>query len=133
MMGTTTRASGAGALLLMLLAAPLTAAERSSFDAARFAMAKASDRPIIVHVISEACSVCKAQRAVLDGLAEDPANEALVVLEVDADTQRDALRTLWALSRSTVIAYKGEREVGRSVGDTSPDSLKALVARAVND
>jgi thioredoxin 1 len=121
------------ALLLTLLATPLTAAERSSFDAARLAMAQASDRPIIVHVFSEACGVCRMQRAILDSLAQDPANDALVVLEADADTQRDALRSLWALSRSTIIAFKGEREVGRSIGDSDPDSIKALVAQAVTN
>jgi thioredoxin 1 len=53
------------------------------------------------------------------------------VIHVDFDAQKDAVRKFGALMQSTLIVFKGGRETGRSVGDTNPDSIAALLDKAV--
>ena len=51
-------------------------------------------------------------------------------MHVDFDSQKDAVRRFGAPMQSTLIAFKGGRETGRSVGDTNPQSIAALLAKA---
>jgi thioredoxin 1 len=65
---------------------------------------------------------------IVHALAEDAANPDLLVFEVDYDTQGDALRRFGVRHQSTLIAFRGIEERGRSVGDTSREGIAALVA-----
>ena len=41
-------------------------------------------------------------------------------------------RFLTAANKSTLVAFQGAKEVGRSVGDTSPQGLEGLIKKTVN-
>ena len=43
----------------------------------------------------------------------------------------DHVRALKAQSQSTLIAYKGAEEVARSVGETNPGLIEALLTSAL--
>ena len=49
--------------------------------------------------------------------------------EIDFDSQKDLLHTFDVRKQSTLIAFKGASEVGRSTGDTNATSLEALVSK----
>ena len=55
----------------------------------------------------------------------------MVVFKVDFDTQKDDVRALKAQKQSTLIVYNGETEKGRTVGDTNPASIAALLDSAL--
>jgi hypothetical protein len=46
---------------------------------------------------------------------------------VDFDSQKDAVKAFGARMQSTLITFKGSLETGRSVGDTNPGSIAALL------
>ena len=75
--------------------------------------------------------MCRAQNPILVQLTREPKYKSLVVFKVDFDTQKDDVRALKAQSQSTLIAFKGEAENGRTVGDTNPQSIVALVDSAL--
>ncbi len=106
------------------------AAERRPFTKAHFEAAQAADAPILVDVAASWCSICRAQRPIVDSLAEEPENRDLVILEIDFDTQKDAVRAFNARRQSTLIAFRGKTETARSVADTDPASIAALVKTA---
>ena len=54
----------------------------------------------------------------------------LVVYDVDFDTAKDVLRQFRVTQQSTLIVFKGQKEVARSTGETDPGSLRSLVAKA---
>ena len=103
------------------------AAERKVFDATSFAAAEASGARILVDISATWCPTCKAQKSIIDSLADLPANKDLVIFAVDFDSQKSVVRDFGAQMQSTLIAFKGSAETGRSVGDTDPDSIAALV------
>lgn len=124
-----------GATLSLCLAAwvpaPAAAAETHPFTSAAFDAAKAAGRPILVDVSAPWCPTCKAQRPILSGLEAQPKFERLVVLDVDFDSQKDALRALGVRMQSTLIAFKGARETARSTGDTAAASIAKLLDAAL--
>jgi thioredoxin len=115
----------------LLSSLPASAAEWKPFDAASFAAAKKEGKSILVDIFAAWCPTCRAQNPILVQLTREPKFKDLVVFKVDFDTQKDDVRALKATSQSTLIAYKGETETDRSVGDTNPASIAALVESAL--
>jgi thiol-disulfide isomerase/thioredoxin len=100
------------------------------FDQAAFAAAQKAGKPILVDIWASWCPTCAQQKLIIEKLAADPAFKDLVILKVDFDSQKDIVRAFGARSQSTLIVFHGEREQGRSVGDTDAASIRALIARA---
>lgn len=115
----------------LLGAVPASAAEWKPFTQAEFAAAKKDGKSILVDIFAAWCPVCRAQNPILTELTREPEFKDLVVFKVDFDTQKADVRALKATQQSTLIAFKGEKETGRSVGDTNPASIAALVKGAL--
>jgi thioredoxin 1 len=119
------------ASVALLGALPASAAEWKPFDAAAFAEAKKEGKSILVDIFAAWCPVCRAQNPILVQLTREPKFKDLVVFKVDFDTQKADVRALKAQSQSTLIAFKGQTEKGRTVGDTNEKSIAALVESAL--
>ncbi|HQS08023.1 MAG TPA: thioredoxin family protein [Xanthobacteraceae bacterium] len=119
--------AGLTCALVLLGSLSASAAERKPFDPAVFAAAQAASAPILVEISAPWCPTCKAQKPIIDALAAQPETKALVIFEVDFDTQKPVVRSFNAQSQSTLIAFRGKTETARSVGDTNPASIAALV------
>jgi thioredoxin 1 len=107
------------------------AAETRTFDAKSFAAAQKAGKPILVAVHATWCPTCKAQRPILSELMGKPEFKDLIYFVVDFDSQKDAVKYFGARVQSTLIAFKGENETGRSVGDTGRSSIAALLNKTL--
>ena len=107
------------------------AAETNPYTPEAFGEAQKAGKSILVHINAPWCPVCQAQKPILADLAAEPKFNNLVVFEVDFDNQKDAVRAFKAQSQSTLIVFKGAKEIGRSIGDTHRTSMEALLARAL--
>lgn len=126
------RTALAGLFLAGCLAAiPATAAEPLAFSPAAFEAAQKAGRPILVEVTAPWCPTCKAQKPIIAALAAKPKFKELAIFQVDFDTQKDALRRFGAQKQSTLIGFKGAKEIGRSIGDTNPASIEDLLNKAI--
>ena len=119
------------ASVALLGSLPASAAEWKSFDAAAFAAAKKEGKPILVDIFAVWCPTCRAQNPILTQLTREPKYKDMVVFKMDFDTQKDDVRALKAQKQSTLIVYNGETEKGRTVGDTDPASIAALLDSAL--
>lgn len=107
------------------------AARAASFTPAAFAAAQNTGKPILVDINATWCSTCRAQQPILRQLMKDARFSDFVVFEVDFDSQKETVRSFQARSQSTLIVFKGGTEIGRSVGDTDPASIAALLEAAL--
>ncbi len=96
-----------------------------------FSEAQSSSAPILVEIHATWCSTCRAQTPIIEKLAADPRFKSLKIFRVDFDSQTADVKKFGARSQSTLIVFKGKTEVGRSVGDTKPESIAALLAKAI--
>lgn len=109
------------------IATDATAVERKAFDQASFQAAQQRGARILVDISATWCPTCKAQAPIIDSLAGQPSNSDLMIFSVDFDSQKPTVREFGARSQSTLIAFRGKTETARSVGDTDPASISALV------
>ena len=114
-----------------LLGAHARAAERAAFTEAAFQAAQAAGRPILIEVTAPWCPTCRAQKPHVDAVAADPRMREAVLLSVDFDSQKDALRLLSVRSQSTLIAFRGTQERGRATGVTDGAAIRELLFRAL--
>jgi thioredoxin 1 len=115
--------------VVAVFAVPALAATK--FTPAALAEAQKAGKSILVEVSAPWCPVCRAQKVVLGELGKQARFKNIVKLEVDFDTQKDALKALNVRMQSTLIVYKGDKEMGRLAYDASKESIEALLAKAL--
>ena len=123
-------ATGASAAAI-LTSATAFAAEEQPFTRQAFAAAQSKGQSILVEIHASWCPTCQAQKPILGKLFGDPKFQNLTVFRVDFDSQKDEVRNFKARIQSTLITFKGNQEIARSVGDTNPDSIADLLALAL--
>src|SRR5262245_42817262 len=101
------------------------------FNAQAFSDAQKAGKPILIAIHASWCPTCKAQAPILNELTNDPKFKNLVYLVVDFDSQKDLVRRFGARVQSTLIAFKGDKEQGRSAGDTNRASIAALLNKTL--
>jgi thiol-disulfide isomerase/thioredoxin len=123
-----------GALALtaaLALGSSASAMDKKPFDAKAFEAAQAAGKPILIEVHAPWCPTCKAQEPILARLSKNTKFKDVVRFNIDFDSQKDLLRRFNARTQSTLIAFKGKQEVGRSAGDTNAASIEGLLAKAI--
>jgi thioredoxin len=101
------------------------------FNAQAFADAQKTGRPILVAIHASWCPTCKVQTPILSELTADPKFKNLAYFMVDFDSQKDLVEQFGARMQSTLVVFKGNKEEGRSVGDTNRASIEALLNKAL--
>ena len=129
--GATFGVIGAAVSLAAPMVSPALANAAVPFSPEAFKAAQASGSPILVEIHADWCPTCKAQRPILDKLTSDAKFKNLKVFRVDFDSQKAIVRQFGAKMQSTLIVYKGATEKGRSVGDTRPASIAALLDKSL--
>ncbi len=107
------------------------AAERLPYSPAAFAAAQKAGKSILVDISAPWCPTCRAQAPILGALEAAAKFKKLVVFEIDFDSEKPAVRALGANAQSTLIAFKGASETGRSLGDSDPGRIAALLESAL--
>ncbi|MEO6780315.1 MAG: thioredoxin family protein [Bradyrhizobium sp.] len=115
----------------LAVSTPALAFESKPFDLKAFEAAQAAGNPILVEVTAPWCPTCKAQKPILSELTQKAKFKELMVFEIDFDTQKNLLRKFNVNMQSTLISYKGAREVGRSTGDTNASSIEAQLDKSI--
>lgn len=115
-------------LIAAIVAAPSLALAGQPFDAKTFQASQAEGKPILVDVTAPWCPTCKQQRPIVQEIEKE--HPDLVVYEVDFDSAKDVLKKFRVQYQSTLIVFKGTKEVARSTGETDPAPIRSLVAKA---
>lgn len=124
-------------VVFLLLQAGVVASGSVAFAAgqhytqAQFDALNKSGKPVVVHVHADWCPTCRAQDPIVSALIKDPAFKNVSFLEVDFDAQKDIVKAFNVTQQSTLIVFKGGKEVGRSTGDTRKASIDSLINKAL--
>lgn len=119
-------------LALSLQASLAMAGDISRFSQTEFDRLAAQGKPVLLDVAANWCPTCRQQKPVIEHLMKQPAYKDVSTLTIDFDTDRAALKKFKVTSQSTLIAFKGAREVGRSIGDTTPAGIEDLIRKAAD-
>ena len=115
----------------LILAPSLAAAfEVEPYDAAKAQAAIASGKPVVLHVYASWCLQCHMQKSILENLKSAGTYDGVKFFRVDYDNQKDVVGKL-DCPRSTVIAYKGGKEVKRMSWGVTQSSVENVLNAAL--
>lgn len=106
-------------------------ADTVPYSQATFDKLQHEGKPILIGVHADWCPVCRAQAPVIESLLKQKNYQGIASLRVDFDNQKDVVRAFHVLRQSTLIVFKGGKEVGRSLGDTSSEGIESLLRKAL--
>jgi thioredoxin 1 len=124
--------SAAAFSILLTLFASLAGSAEIPFDQAQFDAMRAAGKPVAVVFHADWCPTCRAQAPVLKELAQTPALKPLTLYVANFDTEKTLKQSLGVTKQSTIVVFKGGKEIARSTGDTQQDALAALLRRALS-
>jgi thioredoxin-like negative regulator of GroEL len=90
-----------------------------------------SGKPALVFIHAEWCPTCRAQDAVLEKLLPTEEFKAITTLKVDFDTQKPVVKAFGVMYQSTLIVFKGGKEVTRMTGETDHGRIAELLRKAL--
>ena len=102
------------------------------FSQTEFDQLSAQGKPVMLDISATWCPTCKQQAPIIVGLMKRPEFKDVTTLTIDFDANKATLKAFKVSMQSTLVAYKGGKEVGRSVGDTRPDGIEGLYKRTLN-
>jgi thiol-disulfide isomerase/thioredoxin len=118
-------------LAAIVIAAPATAAQHLPFDRTAFEAAKAAGKPVLVDVNAWWCPICASQGRTIKATVKAPEYRDLIIFSINYDKQKEEWKRLGAQKQSTLIGYRGGREVGRVAYTTDKAAITALLAKTV--
>jgi thiol-disulfide isomerase/thioredoxin len=119
-------------LVVLSLFATFAPCAELPFNQGQFDATRSAGRPVAVVFHADWCPTCRAQAPLLKELVQTPALESLTLYVANFDTEKALERSLGITRQSTIVVFKGGKEIARSTGDTQRDSLAALLRRAVS-
>ncbi len=108
------------------------AGEIKPFNQKDFDSMTAAGKAVVLDISATWCPTCKAQKPIIDGLMKLPAYKDVTLMTIDFDANKPTLKTFKIGMQSTLVAFKGTKEVARSVGDTNPDGIEGLIKKTLN-
>jgi thioredoxin 1 len=117
--------------LFILITYNLASAEGKAFDETSFDNQLKTGKSILVAVHAPWCSTCKAQAPILKKILGQKEFHHIYFMQVDFDSQKEILKKLNVQRQSTLIVFKGGKEVGRSLGDTTDFGIESLLQKAI--
>lgn len=101
----------------------LPAFAQTDFNQESFKQAQKEGKSIILNFHADWCPTCRKQNKVITEILRSADFSKVVWFKVDFDNSESLQKELNVSRQSTLIFYKGESEVNRSIGETQKDRL----------
>ncbi len=124
-------AIGAIVIGAMQLSAKSDTTGWQTYDAAEFTMAQGKGKTIVVDVYADWCPTCRAQAPILDELRAEKSGANVKFVKVNFDDEKAFLRKHRIPRQSTVLVFKGEKEVARTIAETNRTRLRSAILKAL--
>lgn len=115
-------------LVAAALVLPTFAHAAQPYEQKAFQSAQAANKPILIEVTAPWCPTCRQQKPIVQQIEREKPD--LVTLDVDFDSAKDILKQLKVQHQSTLIVYRGGKELARSTGETDPAAIRSMISKA---
>jgi thioredoxin 1 len=119
------------AAALTFSALTATAAEPVPFQPKEFAKAKSEGKTILVDFHADWCPVCRKQSTVLPQVLKTDTYQNVVAFTADFDSEKKLKKQLKVNQQSTLVVFKGEKEIARQSGITSTEDIEKLLNKGL--
>lgn len=119
------------ALAVWLFALPALALDIVPYQAESFAAARAAGKVTAIQFHSGWCPICVMQERGVRALKDDKTFDQVTVYQADFFKEEALRKQFNVTSFSTLVIFRGEAERARTTGDSRPEQLKPLFAKAL--
>jgi len=118
-------------IIFLLISTNVFAAEnhKLNFTVEKFENAKKNGETVVVTAWNKYCGTCKRQKAVLDQAEKDFKN--VLFLYYNHPKMKDIARYLKIDHRSTILVYKGEAEISRTLGQVDKSVIYSNIKKGI--
>ena len=101
----------------------------SNFTIQKFEEAKKNGETVVVTAWNKYCGTCKKQKVVLDQAEKD--FKDVLFLYYNHPKMKDIARYLKIDHRSTILVYKGEAEISRTLGQVDKSVIYSNIKKGI--
>ena len=118
-------------IIFLLISTNVFSAENQklNFTVEKFEDAKKNGETVVVTAWNKYCGTCKRQKAVLDQAEKD--FKSVLFLYYSHPKMKDIARYLKIDHRSTILVYKGETEVSRTLGQVDKSVIYSNIKKGI--
>ena len=118
-------------IIFLLISTNVFAAEnhKLNFTVEKFENAKKNGETVVVTAWNKYCGTCKRQKAVLDQAEKDFKN--ILFLYYSHPKMKDVAKYLKIDHRSTILVYKGNTEVSRTLGQVNKSVIYSNIKKGI--
>lgn len=100
------------------------------FSAKQFEKSKSEGKRVLLDFHASWCPTCRRQKSSLEEVLKEAEFSQIVALEVNYDDETKLEKELRVSSQSTLILFKGGKEIARSVSVAGRDELRTFLSKA---
>ena len=117
-------------ILVLLIQLPVNGADKyTNFSLSRLEKAKDSGNPVVVNSYEPWCWSCRKQDKVLIGAKDE--FKGVVFLTYQQGKHKDIAEALNISVRTTIVVFKGKREVARKIGQTGKTEIYSAIKKGI--
>jgi thiol-disulfide isomerase/thioredoxin len=118
-------------LATLLYSLPALALDIVPYQAEPFAAARAAGKITVIQFHSGWCPICVMQERGVRALKDDKAFDQVTVYQADFFKEEALRKQFNVTSFSTLVIFRGGEERARTTGDSRPEQLRPLFAKAL--
>jgi len=85
---------------------------------------------VLLHIHADWCSTCRAQDKILKSLMDNNNYPGLTIMEINFDTQKDLLKKYNVRYQSTLVLFRGNKELGSLTAKRNISAIRALLDKS---
>ena len=117
-------------ILILLIQFPLNAADKyTNFSLSSLEKAKANGKTVVVNSYEPWCWSCRKQDKVLISAKDE--FKGVVFLTYQQGKHKDIAEALNISVRTTIVVFKGKKEVARIVGQTGKTEIYSAIKKGI--
>lgn len=119
-------------VLMTFFSQTLTASPMKPYSDEVFNKAQSEGKVILLDFFADWCPTCQKQKAILDELLKNKDFKDYIALKVDYDNAKELRSKMRVPRQSTLILFKGKKEIARSIASTDKKQIDAMLRKAQN-
>ncbi len=90
-----------------------------------------SGKPVVLAFHSPSCGTCRKQKPAINSLLEREEFKTLTAYTLDFESYSGLRKALRVTQPSTLVLFKEGKEIARSIGESNPQTLEALLKMGI--
>ena len=116
-------------LILIFTTSAEAVEKKTSFTEEIFENAKASGKTIVINSYEVWCGTCSEQTKILDQAEKE--FKDIIFLSYEQSKNKDIAQKLKVKYWTTIVVYKGNKEVGRIMGQTDKKIIYSIIEKGI--